>query len=300
MGAQGGVWECPDLFELPVSGSSEKKWALVCNLNPGGPFGGSATQYFIGDFDGTTFKADTDATGTIPTKWMDYGKDHYAAVSWSDAPNNRRTVIGWMSNWQYAAEVPTLQYRSANTLPREMGIFKDTDGQYYLSSTPSPELEALRGGLHHQSRRFSFGKSDKTISLPTHNDGICEILVDLEARKGQVLTLTLANKAGERVVLTYDSDKETLAFDRTQSGIVNFSQDFPAVTVAPTHRHDGKLSLRIFVDRSSIEVFEKEGRLAMTNLVFPNSPYTELSLKCSKGKAKISNLKVYSLNTKTK
>ena len=302
MGAQGGVWECPDLFELPVSGSTgnEKKWALVCNLNPGGPFGGSATQYFIGDFDGTTFKADTDTTGTIPTKWMDYGKDHYAAVSWSDAPNNRRTVIGWMSNWQYAAEVPTLQYRSANTLPREMGIFKDTDGQYYLSSTPSPELEALRSGLHHQSRRFSLGKADKTISLPTQNDGICEILVDLEARKGQVLTLTLANKAGERVVLTYDSDKETLAFDRTQSGIVNFSQDFPAVTVAPTHRHDGKLSLRIFVDRSSIEVFEKEGRLAMTNLVFPNSPYTELSLKCSKGKAKISNLKVYSLNTKTK
>ena len=302
MGAQGGVWECPDLFELPVSGSTgnEKKWALVCNLNPGGPFGGSATQYFIGDFDGTTFKADTNTTGTIPTKWIDYGKDHYAAVSWSDAPNNRRTVIGWMSNWQYAAEVPTLQYRSANTLPREMGIFKDTDGQYYLSSTPSPELEALRGGLHHQSRRFSLGKSDKTISLPTHNDGICEILVDFEARKGQVLTLTLANKAGERVVLTYDSDKETLAFDRTQSGIVNFSQDFPAVTVAPTHRHDGKLSLRIFVDRSSIEVFEKEGRLAMTNLVFPNSPYTELSLKCSKGKAKISNLKVYSLNTKTK
>ena len=302
MGAQGGVWECPDLFELPVSGSTgnEKKWALVCNLNPGGPFGGSATQYFIGDFDGTTFKADTDTTGTIPTKWMDYGKDHYAAVSWSDAPNNRRTVIGWMSNWQYAAEVPTLQYRSANTLPREMGIFKDTDGQYYLSSTPSPELEALRGGLHHQSRRFSLGKSDKTISLPTQNDGICEILLDIEARKGQVLTLTLANKAGERVVLTYDSDKETLAFDRTQSGIVNFSQDFPAVTVAPTHRHDGKLSLRIFVDRSSMEVFEKEGRLAMTNLVFPNSPYTKLSLKCSKGKAKISNLKVYSLNTKTK
>ena len=302
MGAQGGVWECPDLFELPVSGSTgnEKKWALVCNLNPGGPFGGSATQYFIGDFDGTTFKADTDTTGTIPTKWMDYGKDHYATVSWSDAPNNRRTVIGWMSNWQYAAEVPTLQYRSANTLPREMGIFKDTDGQYYLSSTPSPELEALRGGLHHQSRRFSMGKADKTISLPTQNDGICEILLDIEARKGQVLTLTLANKAGERVVLTYDSDKETLAFDRTQSGIVNFSQDFPAVTVAPTHRHDGKLSLRIFVDRSSIEVFEKEGRLAMTNLVFPNSPYTELSLKCSKGKAKISNLKVYSLNTKTK
>ena len=300
IGAQGGVWECPDLFELPVSGSSERKWALVCNLNPGGPFGGSATQYFIGDFDGKTFKADTDTTGNIPTKWMDYGKDHYAAVSWSDAPNNRRTIIGWMSNWQYAAEVPTLQYRSANTLPREMGIFKDTDGQYYLSSTPSPELTTLRGQLHHQSRRLSVGKADKVIALPTQNDGLCEILMDIEARKDQLLTLTLSNKADERVVLTYNPADETLAFDRTQSGIVNFSQDFPAVTIAPTHRHDGKLSLRLFIDRSSIEVFEQEGRLAMTNLVFPNSPYTSLSLQCSKGKAKINNLKVYSLNVNAK
>ena len=300
IGAQGGVWECPDLFELPVSGSSERKWALVCNLNPGGPFGGSATQYFIGDFDGKTFKADTDTTGNIPTKWMDYGKDHYAAVSWSDTPNNRRTIIGWMSNWQYAAEVPTLQYRSANTLPREMGIFKDTDGQYYLSSTPSPELTTLRGELHHQSRRFSVGKADKVIALPTQNDGLCEILMDIEARKDQLLTLTLSNKADERVVLTYNPADETLAFDRTQSGIVNFSQDFPAVTIAPTHRHDGKLSLRIFIDRSSIEVFEQEGRLAITNLVFPNSPYTSLSLQCSKGKAKVNNLKVYSLNVNAK
>ena len=300
IGAQGGVWECPDLFELPVSGSSERKWALVCNLNPGGPFGGSATQYFIGDFDGKTFKADTDTTGNIPTKWMDYGKDHYAAVSWSDAPNNRRTIIGWMSNWQYAAEVPTLQYRSANTLPREMGIFKDTDGQYYLSSTPSPELTTLRGQLHHQSRRLSVGKADKVIALPTQNDGLCEILMDIEARKDQLLTLTLSSKADERVVLTYNPADETLAFDRTQSGIVNFSQDFPAVTIAPTHRHDGKLSLRIFIDRSSIEVFEQEGRLAMTNLVFPNSPYTSLSLQCSKGKAKINNLKVYSLKVNSK
>ena len=259
-------------------------------------FGGSATQYFIGDFDGKTFKADTDANGNIPTKWMDYGKDHYAAVSWSNAPEGRRTVIGWMSNWQYAAEVPTMQYRSANTLPREMGIFKDEDGQYYLSSTPSPEMEALRAGVHYQSRSMSVKQVAKTVSLPTQNDGICEIAMDIEARKGQKVTIVLSNKAQEKVTLTYDTESDTLSFDRAQSGIVNFSQDFPAVTMAPTHRHNGKLSLRLFIDRSSIEVFEQEGRLAMTNLVFPNSPYTTMSVKASKGKAKINNLRIYNLS----
>ncbi len=116
-GCQDGVWECPDLFELPVDGTDEKKWVLLCNINPGGPFGGSATQYFIGDWDGKTFTADTDADGKIPTKWLDYGKDHYATVSFSDAPDSRRTVIGWMSNWQYAAEVPTMQLAAPTLCP---------------------------------------------------------------------------------------------------------------------------------------------------------------------------------------
>ena len=297
IGAQDGVWECPDMFQLSVAGTNEKKWVLVCNINPGGPFGGSAAQYFVGDFDGTTFKADTTADGTIPTKWMDYGKDNYAAVSWSDTPDNRRTLIGWMSNWQYAAEVPTLQYRSANTLPREMGLFKDTDGQYYLSSTPSPELNALRDKLHQQLRRMTVKPAATSVTLPTQNDGICEILMDIEARDAQPVSLTLSNKAGEKVVLAYHPADGTLSFDRTQSGIVNFSQDFPSVTTGPTHRHDGKVSLRLFVDRSSIEVFEQEGRLAMTNLVFPTSPYTTLSVSTAKGRAKVSNLKIFALKS---
>ena len=297
IGAQDGVWECPDMFQLSVAGTNEKKWVLVCNINPGGPFGGSAAQYFVGDFDGTTFKADTTAEGTIPTKWMDYGKDNYAAVSWSDTPDNRRTLIGWMSNWQYAAEVPTLQYRSANTLPREMGLFKDTDGQYYLSSTPSPELNALRDKLHQQLRRMTVKPAATSVTLPTQNDGICEILMDIETRDAHPVSLTLSNKAGEKVVLVYHPADGTLSFDRTQSGIVNFSQDFPSVTTGPTHRHDGKVSLRLFVDRSSIEVFEQEGRLAMTNLVFPTSPYTTLSVSTAKGRAKVSNLKIFALKT---
>ena len=116
-GAQEGVWECPDLMELPVRGTDRTKWVLICNINPGGPFGGSAAQYFVGDFDGKTFTCDTKPE---VTKWMDYGKDHYAAVSWSNTPEKRHTVIAWMSNWQYANNVPTRQFRSANTLPRDI------------------------------------------------------------------------------------------------------------------------------------------------------------------------------------
>ena len=293
LGAQDGVWECPDLFELPVTGTQEKKWVLICNINPGGPFGGSATQYFTGSFDGKTFKVDTDASGNVPTKWLDYGKDHYATVSWSDTPG-RRTVIGWMSNWQYAAEVPTLQFRSANTLPREMGVFK-VDDQYYVSSKPSPELDALRGKITHNAKRIQVGKRAHTVSLPQENDGICEILMNVDAKRSKQLKMTFANKAQEKVTIIYDVEKETISFDRTQSGIVDFSQDFPAVTVTPTYENDGSVNLRLFIDRSSMELFEQEGRFVMTNLVFPTSPYTTLSFQAEEGSAKVNNLQIYSI-----
>lgn len=295
IGAQDGVWECPDLFKLKVDGTDEEKWVLVCNINPGGPFGGSATQYFIGDFDGTTFKADTDTAGNIPTKWMDYGKDHYATVSWSDAPDNRRTLIGWMSNWQYAAEVPTMQFRSANTLPREAGIFKGPDGRLYLSSTPSPELIDLRDKVVENVKKKSIGRNARRFALPTSNSGVCEILLDLDCRKADSASIKIANVAGENVVLKYDAAKHTLSFDRRESGIVDFSQDFPAMTVAPTFENNKKVSLRIFIDKSSMEVFGNDGKFVMTNLVFPNTPYSSISISAEGGNAKIENLKIYSI-----
>lgn len=295
LGCQDGVWECPDLFQLPVEGSEDKKWVLVCNINPGGPFGGSATQYFTGDFDGKTFTPDTDAQGTVPTKWMDYGKDHYATVSWSDTPDNRRTVIGWMSNWQYAAEVPTMQFRSANTLPREMGLFKASDGQFYVSCTPSPELEALREKAVVKSQSFTAGKKARSFSLPSDNGGICEILLEIDSKKNTPVNLILSNSVGNKVEMTYYPANSTFSFDRRESGQVDFSQDFPAVTTAPTFTDGGRLGVRIFIDHSSIEVFGRDGRFAMTNLVFPDSPYTTLSVNAPAGNARISDLTIYPL-----
>ena len=297
LGAQGGVWECPDLFELPVAGTDEKKWVLLCNINPDGPFGGSGTQYFVGDFDGKTFKADTDAAGNVSTKWLDYGKDHYATVTWSDAPDGRRVALGWMSNWQYAADVPTMQFRSANTLPREMGLFRAPDGEVYASSAPSPELEALRGKLAAKVKKTTVGRKARSFALPSENGGICEILMDIEASKAKTVNVVFSNSQGEKVVMQYDSAAATLSFDRTQSGITDFSEGFPAVTVTPTHEASGRIALRIFVDRSSMEVFGNDGEFVMTNLVFPRTPYTALSVSAEGGNAKVENLRIYSLKS---
>lgn len=300
LGAQGGVWECPDLFELPVAGTDEKKWVLLCNINPDGPFGGSGTQYFVGDFDGKTFKADTDAAGNVSTKWLDYGKDHYATVTWSDAPDGRRVALGWMSNWQYAADVPTMQFRSANTLPREMGLFRAPDGEVYASSAPSPELEALRGKLAAKVKKTTVGRKARSFALPSENGGICEIMLDVDASKASMVNLVLSNNQGEKVMMQYDPSAATLSFDRTESGITDFSEGFPTVTVTPTHETSGRIALRIFVDRSSMEVFGNNGEFVMTNLVFPRTPYTSLSVSSDGGNAKIENLRIYSLSPDSK
>ena len=245
-GNHDGVWECPDMRKMTVKGTGEQKWMLICNINPGGPFGGSATQYFIGDFDGHRFSCDSKPS---VTKWMDYGKDHYATVTFDNAP--------WMSNWQYANQVPTRQFRSANSIPRDLGLFQDGN-ETYVSVVPSPEMQQLRG---------------KKLKTPTET---CEMVVDV---KGSA-TLTLSNEKGESVVMTYDDGARTFSMDRTKAGDASFSDAFSAVTTAPTH---GQIrQLRIFIDRSSIEVFDAEGRMAMTNLVFPTTAYNKVKVKGGK------------------
>ena len=290
-GCQDGVWECPDLMKLPVEGTDKEKWVLIVNINPGGPFGGSGVQYFVGDFDGKTFKCDN---GPEVTKWMDYGKDYYATVSFSNAPEGRHTVLGWMSNWQYANDVPTMQFRSANSLPRELSLFKAPDGELYLASRVSPEIDALRGKAI-KCGTGKPGKKGKSYTLPTANDGICEIELDAELMNGSDLDITLSNSKGERVEMRIDAKNGTFSMDRRNSGLTDFSENFPAVTTAPTHNATGKYALRIFIDRSSIEAIATDGRYAMTNLVFPTEPYTTLTVAAPDGGANIEKMTIYPL-----
>ena len=253
-GNHSGVWECPDLFKLSGGTAEHSKWVLLCNINPGGPFGGSATQYFVGQFDGHKFTCESMPT---VTKWLDYGKDHYATVSFYNAPDNRRVVLAWMSNWQYANQVPTKQYRSGNSIPRDLGLFRCGE-ETYVSVVPSKEMLAVRGAK---------------VKKPTE---ACEIIVDT---KGQT-EIVLSNAKGEQVTMSYDGAKQTFSMDRTKSGDVSFSENFACTTVAPTY---GQLKqLRIFIDRCSIEVFDTEGKIAMTNLVFPSEPYNTIKVKGGK------------------
>lgn len=264
-GNHGGVWECPDLMKMKVAGTDKEKWMLICNINPGGPFGGSATQYFIGEFDGHKFTCEDEPS---ETKWMDYGKDHYATITFDNAPEGRHVGIAWMSNWQYANQVPTKQFRSANSIARDFGLF-EYNGETYCSITPAKEMLAARGAR---------------VSQPTE---ACEIVVTV---KGDA-QITLSNAKGESVVMTYDDEEETFDMDRRHSGNISFSDAFPVATSSPTY---GKVrQLRIFVDRCSVEAFDGDGKMCMTNLVFPSTPYDKITVK---GKAKAAIYKIKTQN----
>ena len=251
-GNHGGVWECPDLLKMG------DKWVLICNINPGGPFGGSATQYFVGSFDGHKFTCESKPE---VTKWMDYGKDHYATVSFSNAPDGRIVVLPWMSNWQYANQVPTQQFRSANGLPRDLGLYS-YNGEDYVSVKPSPEVFA------------AFEKKPSGRLQPAAYIEVTNIKSNA--------SIVLSNDKGERVTMVYDGKNATFSMDRTESGVSDFHSDFKAKTVAPTN---GVIkSMQIFIDRCSIEAFDTEGKVAMTNLVFPSKPYDKIIVKGCKVK----------------
>lgn len=248
LGCHAGVWECPDLMKLKVENGKfkgQEKWVLICNINPGGPNGGSATQYFVGDFDGHKFTVDNETRYTAgKSLWQDYGKDHYATVSFSNAPADRHTMIGWMSNWQYANVVPTMQFRSANTIAREPYLYTGADKQIYLGSRPSPEYDGQ--GL------------------------------DREIRVKGSCTVTLSNAQGEDFKVIYDEKSMTLTVDRSNSGETHFSQDFDQNAVAPVRNKI--TSMRFFIDNSSVEVFANNGEVCLTSLVFPKSKYEKLNI----------------------
>lgn len=287
-GAHGGVWECPDLVEVAVEGSKEKKWVLICNLNPGGPFGGSAAQYFVGSFDGKKFVNES----PTQTKWLDWGKDNYATVTWSNAPAGRCIALGWMSNWQYANSVPTTQYRSANTLARDLTLYR-VGGELYLKSKPSPEIKKARAE-EKKIPTFEVKGNYEVASLLADNKGAYEIEMAIENKGTSKIDFSLMNEKGEKVAMYYDVVRKQFVMDRSASGIVGFSRDFPAVTVAPVRNTD-QIHLRLFIDRSSVEAFGEEGEYVMTNLVFPAEPYNRMVFSSDKGSYIVKSMNVYRL-----
>ena len=294
-GPQPNQFECPDFIQLPVDGDKQHmKWVMIVNINPGFVYGGSGTMYFVGDFDGHRFTCDTKPDCV---KWLDWGKDHYATVCFSNT-GDRTIAVPWMSNWQYANLTPSKgQYRSANALPRELNLYTAADGQLLLSAAPVKELSSLRGK---EEKLGDFNLGEKSVDHVADN-GAFELQFHMQpAAKGRT-GVELSNAEGEKTVIYFDAENGRVVMDRAESGIVDFGKDiephqletsssrracvdgllhfvndFAHATWAPVSDIAAAHEVRIFADRSSIELFVDGGRVAMTNLVFPTKPYDRL------------------------
>ena len=278
--AHGGVWECPDLLHFNHFGKTV--WVLLVSMNPGGPNGGSATLYIVGDFDGHEFKP-----YSTDIKWMDYGPDNYAGVSFSNI-GERNVLIGWMSNWNYANVVPTEKWRSAMTVPRELSLVKQEVYSKVNSSTNSNLLtnEFLLVSNPVKELKNAFAEiSSKENIIPNR--------IDIKDIKATDFEIVLSNTYNEKLIVGYHADKKQFYIDRTKAGVSNFNQGFAAVAVAPRLSFAINMDLSILLDKTSIELFADSGRTLMTALFFPTFPYTKWEIK-SKEKIPTSNMKLYS------
>ena len=268
-GAHGGVWECPDLFKIKVNGSQEEKWVLLVSINPGAPNGGSATQYFVGDFDGKSF-----TTSQKETKWVDYGTDNYAGVTYNDAPNGDRIFIGWMSNWNYARNTPTTNWRSAMTLPRTLSLAKIKE-DYVLQSQPVEQFNKLLT-TDFSKEKIEIKKGEKKTFVYSN---LNQSQIKFQSQNKD-LKLVFSNEANDSLVLHYNAKKQLFSIDRRHSGKVNFEKSFgEKIHTTPTPNLISKsIDFQVILDWSSIEVFLNGGVYTFTEQIFPNQPYTKLSI----------------------
>ncbi|MFI2742184.1 glycoside hydrolase family 32 protein [Zhouia sp. PK063] len=282
-GDHGGVWECPDLFKMKVEGTTEERWVLFISINPGGPNSGSATQYFVGDFDGEKF-----TTTQKGAKWVDHGTDDYAGVTYNNTPNGERIFLGWMSNWNYGQKVPTKTWRSAMTLPRDLKLTK-INKQYYLESYPIKAFHTIvEDGVASSTKIAAneiFSKSfeklnQSVVSFTTQNKNF---KINLKNNKGDVMTFVA------------DGDRHDFYIDRSKSGIVDFEKDFS------DHLHHMNIAdlstneyeVKLVIDVASVELFLNKGQYVMTDIMFPQSPYTSIEvLNTSNETMQINNLKI--------
>ncbi|MEZ0487420.1 glycoside hydrolase family 32 protein [Fibrella aquatica] len=270
LGAHGGVWECPDL--LPMNHNGKTAWVLLVSINPGGPNGGSATQYFVGDFDGKTFKP-----YSTQTKWMDFGTDNYAGVTFSNT-GNRTILMGWMSNWQYARDVPTDPWRSAITVPRELGL-REVDKELYLTSTPVKELDKLNGKTTTLSNVSVKGTFDLTAK--TGKAELAKLV--LTAPAANDFSVVLANEQGDELVVGYEKSTNSYYIDRSKAGKTDFEKGFGKRHTAPRFATDNSLSINLLIDVASVELFADGGLTVMTDIFFPNQPLNKLFIKSATG-----------------
>ncbi len=285
IGSHAAVWECPDLFPLIYNGKT--KWVLLVSINPGGPNGGSATQYFIGDFDGKTFKPDT-----LPYPlWLDYGRDNYAGVTFSNIPktDGRQIFMGWMSNWDYANQVPTKDFRSAMTVARELTI--TNNGKHLiLNSYPVNEFNNLKD-IVSEKPDLQVDKEATITELLKNNDGSYEIEMTIKPGNAVEFGFSLNNSKNETLKFNFDNATGFLSIDRKNSGLINFNDRFALGMNAPLIKKDA-YRIRLLVDKASAEIFINEGEVTMSTLFFPSECMNQLKFYSQTGKFGVEAIKI--------
>lgn len=282
-------WECPDLIPMEYKGKT--KWVLLVSTNPGGPNGGSSTRYFIGNFNGKEFTPDENIPNPL---WLDWGRDNYAGVTWSNIPDEdgRKIFIGWMVNLDYSYKVPTLNFRSTMTLPRELKL-ANNGKHLMLTSSPVEELKELRKYTK-KIDNFSVDKEYTIDRLLKDNSGAYEIEMTIETGKSNKFSFALANKHGESVDFIFDISNKQLLVDRSNCDLKNFSKKFAKQANKSPLMKLSTYKIRLFIDKSSSEIFINDGELVQTNIILPNEPFNILKLN-SDSKLNIKDMKVHTL-----
>ena len=293
-GATGGKWECPDLFELPVDGDpDDTRWVLEVDLNPGGVAGGSGAQYFVGDFDGTTFTEDESVREEGEALWVDYGKDFYAAITWNNVPSERRLWVGWMNNWTYANELPTSPWRSAQSIPRELSL-RTIGGEPRLVQAPVQELQQLRQN-HQQVESLAIEDGERSLGEEGISGKALELVATLDVGEAQRAGLKVRVGESQETVIGYDAEAGEVFVDRTDAGQDKFSDAFPARMTAPLEVEGGKVALHVFVDWSSVEVFAEDGARILTSRIFPDPESQGVRLFAEGGAARLVSLDAWEI-----
>ncbi len=273
-----GVWECPDLVAVPVEGTPETAHVLLVSVQDGGPGGGSGMQYFVGDLSGSTFAA------TQPARWVDHGADFYAAISYADTPEDEPLIQGWMSNWQYAAQVPATEFRGSMSVPRRLALRRHGD-ELVLVQRPAVRPDAPVELLEQHTLAG-------TVTLPVSAQA-CRIVAELDAGTAQRVGLHLRVGVGERTTVWFDADARTVSLDRTSSGSVGVHPAFAAVHDAPLLAKHGPVRMEVVVDVASVEVFVDGGEVVLTDQIFPDPTSVGLEVVAERGEAYVRHLSVH-------
>ncbi|WP_024820181.1 glycoside hydrolase family 32 protein [Arthrobacter sp. 31Y] len=274
LGAQGGLWEVPELIHMDVADSTAKKWVMLLSINPGGIAGGSGMQYFVGEFDGTHFTAENAAAPDAPlteSQWPDHGADYYAANSISGAPGDKPVLLGWMGNWDYAQDVPTTPWRGSMAIPRELTLVKGGKRFELRSSIAGVAQEAMEHSGEVRSKNLTVGSLPKDLGQDFQGrTQLIQLDMDLMSAREAGVRLRQSSGSESGLRISYNKETGTVRVDRSQAGTSNFSAKFSPFHEVALSSPGSKIHLTILLDSSSVEVFAGDGAAVLSDTFFPD------------------------------